>query len=817
MFTNIFIKLFRLSAIIISVNLAVVMMMGTNTVLAQIPLVSLDSAKISFQEAASGLTSPVFITNAGDGSGRIFVIEQAGYIRILKSGTLLGTPFLDIHTIVKSGGEQGLLALAFHPLYSTNGIFFVAYTAPRSGDSTGSNLVLERFSVSANNPDLANPSSGVILLTISHPVNSNHNGGTLAFGEDGYLYWSTGDGGSGGDPPNNAQQLNNLLGKLLRIDVNSGSPYGIPTSNPFYSSTDPNVKKEIWAYGLRNPWRLSFDRLTHDLYIGDVGQSAREEVDFQPAGSVGGQNYGWRVMEGSICYPASSGCDQSGKVLPVTEYTHALGCSITGGYVYRGLNFPSLSGYYFYGDYCSGRFFSLYNDPTLGWNSVQLVDTPYSISTFGEDEQGELYLADLGTGKLYNIRYQDTPIVTSSVRANSNPTGAANVNFTVTFSQAVTGVGISDFSLTTTGGVSGATMSRVSGSGSIYTVTVSTGSGNGTIHLNVLDDDTIKNAALIPLGGAGIGNGNFTSGETYTIDHTSPLINSITRANTNPTSAASVDFTVTFSESVTGVNAGDFNLTTSGVSGATVSGVSGSGSVYTVTANTGTGNGTIRLDVVDDDTIVDAALNPLGGAGAGNGNFTNSEIYTVIKSTIFADVPLDYWAWQYIERLYNAGITSGCSTSPLNYCPNTEVTRAQMAVLLLKGMHGPSYTPPAVGASTGFTDVAIDYWAAAWIKQLAAEGITGGCGFGNYCPDSTLTRAQMAVFLLKSEHGSSYSPPDATGVFTDVPVGYWADKWIEQLASEGITSGCGTGLYCPDADVTRAQMAVFLVKTFNLP
>ena len=234
MFTGISKKLFRLSIIIVSINLSVMALINTNTVLAQTPLSALtgsaegvsalttvnspssltplDPTKVFFQEVASGLTNPIFITNAGDGSGRIFIVEQTGFIRILKNGTLLSTPFLDIHTIIKSGGEQGLLALAFHPSYSTNGIFFVAYTAPRNGDATGSNLVLEKFSVSSNNPDLANPASGVILLTISHPVNSNHNGGTLAFGGDGYLYWSTGDGGSGGDPSNNAQQLNNLLG-----------------------------------------------------------------------------------------------------------------------------------------------------------------------------------------------------------------------------------------------------------------------------------------------------------------------------------------------------------------------------------------------------------------------------------------------------------------------------------------------------------------------------------------------------------------------------------------------------------------------------
>jgi len=401
------------------------------------PIAQLDPNWISFREIAGGLNNPVFITNAGDGSGRIFIVQRTGQIRILKNGNLLTTPFLDIQTIIKSSGnEQGLLALAFHPSYATNGKFYVAYTAPRSGDSGGSNLVLEKFSVSAGNSDLANPNSGTILLTIDHPNNSNHNGGTLAFGQDGYLYWSTGDGGGSGDPDNNGQNLHSLLGKILRLDVNSGSPYGIPNSNPFYASIDPSVKKEIWAYGLRNPWRFSFDKLTHDLYIGDVGQGSREEIDFQSQASPGGENYGWRVMEGSLCFNPSTGCDQNGKVLPVAEYTHAIGCSVTGGYVYRGTNFLSLSGYYFYADFCSGRLFSLYNSGPSGWIATQIADTPYQITTFGEDEQGELYVADYATGKIYNIRYQ--PLAADTVGVfrpgngalylkNSHTTGFADV------------------------------------------------------------------------------------------------------------------------------------------------------------------------------------------------------------------------------------------------------------------------------------------------------------------------------------------------------------------------------------------------------
>jgi peptide/nickel transport system substrate-binding protein len=294
-----------------------------------------------------------------------------------------------------------------------------------------------------------------------------------------------------------------------------------------------------------------------------------------------------------------------------------------------------------------------------------------------------------------------------------------------------------------------------------------------------------------------------------------PTITSINRLDASPTSAESVQFTTTFSETVTGVDTSDFNLTTIGITGATITGVSGSGTTYTVTVNTGSSNGTIRLDVVDDNTIVDAASNSLGGVNTGDGSYTSGETYTIIKDTSFSDLNNSYWAWQYVERLYNAGITGGCSTSPLIYCPEDQVTRAQMAVFLEKGMAFPaSFNPP--NAAPTFTDT-VGHWAEDWIEALKNDGVTSGCATGLYCPEDPVTRAQMAVFLLKAKHGTSYTPPAATGVFTDVPVGYWADKWIEQLATEGITGGCATGLYCPDDPVTRAQMAVFLVKTFNLP
>jgi parallel beta-helix repeat protein len=293
------------------------------------------------------------------------------------------------------------------------------------------------------------------------------------------------------------------------------------------------------------------------------------------------------------------------------------------------------------------------------------------------------------------------------------------------------------------------------------------------------------------------------------------LVASITRANINPTNSAVVNFTVTFSRAVTGVDANDFTLTTSGASGAAVSGVSGSGGVYTVGVGTGSGDGTIRLDLLDDNSILDPYSNPLGGAAAGDGNFTSGEVYTVVKSSTFADAPISYWSYNFIERLFKAGITSGCLPDPLIYCPDNTVTRAQMAVFLVRALHGSGFAPPAaVGL---FADVLPGAFAANFIEQLAADGITSGCGGGNYCPNQPVTRAQMAVFLVRARHGLGFAPPSAVGIFADVPPGSFGANFIEQLAADGVTSGCGGGNYCPDSSVTRAQMAVFLVKTFNLP
>ncbi len=355
------------------------------------------SPRIALVPRFSGLAAPLGVTHAGDNTGKLYVMEQGGRIRIVDNGALLPAPFLDISTRVVSGGEQGLLGLAFPRGFAATGRFYVNYTRIADGAT-----VIARYQRSAN-PNAADPNSEAILLTIPQPF-ANHNGGQLAFGPDGFLYIGMGDGGSGGDPQNNAQNPLSLLGKILRIDVESapdpGLPYAIPPNNPFVGNAA--YRAEIWALGLRNPWRFSFDRQTGDLYIADVGQSAFEEVNFHPAGSASGENYGWNIMEGAHCY-ALPGCSSAGLVLPVAEYAHGQGeCSITGGFVYRGAAYPGIQGVYFYADFCTGRFWGLTNDNAVWQNTLLLVE-PHSISSFGEDEAGNLFAADLDAGVVYEI------------------------------------------------------------------------------------------------------------------------------------------------------------------------------------------------------------------------------------------------------------------------------------------------------------------------------------------------------------------------------------------------------------------------------
>ena len=334
------------------------------------------------EQVVNGLDQPVDLVHADDGSGRLFVVEKEGFIRIVENGAVLETPFIEISDRTRAGGEQGLLGLAFHPDYENNGLFYVNFT-----DQQGDTVVAE-YQVS-DDPNVALPDSERVLLSIAQPY-GNHNGGDLAFGQDGYLYIGTGDGGSGGDPENNGQDASTLLGALLRIDV-SGEPYAIPQDNPFADGAD--AEPEIWAYGLRNPWRFSFDRETGDLYIGDVGQNAYEEISYQSAESEGGENYGWNVMEGFHCF-RTEGCDESGLSLPILEYPHSEGNSVTGGYVYRGEAVPELVGKYIYGDFGRGTIWAAEQLEDGSWSSEVLLDSGMQVSSFGEDADGELYVVD---------------------------------------------------------------------------------------------------------------------------------------------------------------------------------------------------------------------------------------------------------------------------------------------------------------------------------------------------------------------------------------------------------------------------------------
>lgn len=354
------------------------------------------SVELTTELVAQGFKDPLFLISPRGDTERLFILEQnSGQIKIIKNGEVLETPFLDIGRLASQGGERGLLGLAFHPNYSENGYFFINYTDNR-GDT-----VISRYKVS-DDPDVADPESASVIMKADQPY-SNHNGGMIAFGPDGYLYIGHGDGGSANDPKNISQDTKRELGKILRIDVDGGEPYSIPEDNPFVN--DPEVLDSIWALGLRNPWRFSFDSKTGDMYIADVGQNKIEEISFQPAASKGGENYGWRCMEGTRC-TGLDGCVCNSPELmgPIHEYTHSGGnCSVTGGYVYRGSAIPKLDGTYFFADFCSGNIWS------FKWDGEKITEFKERkeelkpdqkgksiryITSFGQDADGELYILD---------------------------------------------------------------------------------------------------------------------------------------------------------------------------------------------------------------------------------------------------------------------------------------------------------------------------------------------------------------------------------------------------------------------------------------
>jgi glucose/arabinose dehydrogenase len=342
------------------------------------------SSSISLTPFVSGLTSPVDLESANDGTGRLFVVEQAGRIKIIAGGSVLPTPFLDIVSKVNfDQGEQGLLGVTFHPGFNQNGRFFVNYDQLVG---TQIQTVIAEYHVSTTDPNLADSASERRLVLVNQPF-PNHKAGQLAFGADGFLYFGLGDGGSGGDPFGNGQNLQTLLGKMLRIDVDNGAPYAIPPDNPFVAG---GGLPEIWAYGLRNPWRFSFDRVTGRLFCADVGQDLFEEVDILQSGG----NFGWNIMEGLHCFNPSTGCNMNGLVLPIAEYGHSEGDAVIGGYVYRGVVIPELVGKYLFSDFETGTIWALTEGPPGTWTRSTLVSTARHVSSFGQDQAGELYVVD---------------------------------------------------------------------------------------------------------------------------------------------------------------------------------------------------------------------------------------------------------------------------------------------------------------------------------------------------------------------------------------------------------------------------------------
>lgn len=344
---------------------------------------------IQLSEVISDLTLPLYLTNAGDNSDRLFILEKTGRIKIFDDNQILPTPFLDIRSIVSTESEQGLLGIAFHPQFATNRRFYINYT-----DLAGDTVIAE-YLASIADANLADPTTARIILQIDQPA-ENHNGGQISFGPDGYLYIGMGDGGSAGDPARHGQNLEDLLGDILRIDINGTAPYEIPTTNPYANSS--SARGEIWASGFRNPWRFSFDSVSGRLFAADVGQNAIEEIDLVKKG----RNYGWNTMEGSSCFFPPTNCSTTGLTLPITEYTHDEGVAVVGGYVYRGTAIPNLYGKYVFGDYGSGKIWALTENPDGTWSRTELLDTDLLISSFGEDENHELYVLDL-FGTIYRV------------------------------------------------------------------------------------------------------------------------------------------------------------------------------------------------------------------------------------------------------------------------------------------------------------------------------------------------------------------------------------------------------------------------------
>jgi glucose/arabinose dehydrogenase len=626
-------------------------------------------ASVQLQPLLSGLTGPVFVTNAGDGTNRLFVVEQGGTIRVARPGATTHTLFLDISTRVgctfADCGERGLLGLAFHPYYENNGRFFVYYA--RAADGA---LQIAEYHVSAANPDVADTAE-IPILTIPHPGQANHNGGTIAFGPDGYLYIAPGDGGGGDDAPNNAQNINQLLGKVLRIDIDHANgmvPYSSPPNNPFFGAT-PGLD-EIYAVGMRNPYRFSFDRGTGQLYVGDVGQGAWEEIDIITRGG----NYGWRVFEGMHCTGndpslcnSMSPCNINGYTCPIAEYSSLnpdLRCAITGGYVYRGPagTFPTAA--YVFTDFCTGEILML-----QGATQTLALDTSLNISSFGEDEAGEIYVVGIG-GVVQRLTNTDATCLFSILPTNRS---------------------------------------------------FSAGGGTGSVQV---------------------------------------------------TTGVSCPWTAMSNESWIAITPG----------------------------SSGTGVGVVNYSV-DPNTAATTRTGTMTIAG---------QTFAVVQGAAFLDVPTNHQFYDFIGKLSARSITVGCGGG--NYCPESPVTREQMAAFIMRALG--EFNPPTPGMQR-FGDVPPSNPFYPFIDRLAELGITVGCGGGNYCPGAPVSREQMAAFIMRAL-GEPDPPSPPSQRFADVPPTNPFYSFIDRLAIRGITVGCGGNNYCPGDTVTRGQMAAFLVRAFNL-
>jgi len=637
---------------------------------------------VQLTQLPGALFGPVHVTNAGDGSGRLFVVQQDGHIKVFKNGAFLAADFLDIHTLVSfDGGEKGLLSIAFHPSYESNGFFYVYYTDKATPTY---HLTIARYSVSAN-PDVADPATAQILLQIDHPGQDNHNGGQLMFGPvDHYLYAGTGDGGSGGDPPNNAQTLDVLLGKILRIDVDGTGavpcggttpmPYAIPPSNPFVGVAGCD---EIWAYGVRNPWRFGFDRMTADLFIGEVGQNLYEEVDFQPAASPGGENYGWRLMEGFHCYNPPTNCNDGSLTLPIFEENHNPDgwCAIIGGFRYRGAAIPGLAGVYIYGDECKGQVWAA-TESAGTWTRQLLIDPALSISSFGEDEQGEIYVVNLG-GAVYRLEPVANPVPTITA-LDPDAVIAGDPGFTLD----VMGTGFIEGSVVQWNGADRVTTFLTANhlTAVILAADIAT---PGVVNVDVFNP--------LPGGGASA---------------TQPFNVNQTFLDVPPNYFAAAYIEAIFDA---GVTAGCDTLLFCPERAASRAEMA----VFLLKASQGS-------------AYVPPACTPPG---------------------LFTDVlcPGQYTDW--IEDIKVRGITAGCLDGT-TYCPNAGILRQEMAVFLLKMSLGSDYTPPACTPPGTFADVPCPSQYADWIEDLSTRGVTGGCDLvPNFCPTRPVSRAEMAVFL----------------------------------------------------------------------